>query len=126
MPETKSTGYRLGRDLEYRTKRQLERDGYWVQRAAASKGLVDLVALKPGQILLVQCKRSGSLPPAEWNALHTLAGMLGAVPVMAVMGARGTELWRLLAAKTGKRGARQPMELFVTDEAAAQSAAQSL
>lgn len=45
---------------------------------------------------------------------------------MAVMGARGTELWRLLAAKTGKRGARQPMELFVTDEAAAQSAAQSL
>jgi Holliday junction resolvase len=110
-----STGYRLGRDLEYRVKQLLELDGYWVMRAAASKGTADLAAIKPGQVLLVQCKRSGALPPAEWNELYDLAARLGAVPLMARRGARGTQLLRLTARKDGTRR-RQPMEPFSTDE----------
>lgn len=110
-----SNGYRLGVALEHRVKQLLERDGYFVVRAAASKGLVDLAAMKPRQLLLVQCKRSGSLPPAEWNELFDLAARLGAVPLMARRGPRGTQLHRLTARKDGSRR-RQPMEPFTTDE----------
>lgn len=110
-----TTGYRLGVALEYRVKALLERDGYYVVRSAASKGVVDLAAMKPRQLLLVQCKRSGALPPAEWNELYDLAASLGAVPVMAVKGLRRTELYRLTARKDGSRR-RQPMEPFTTDE----------
>ncbi len=115
MTTARSTGYRLGRDLEYRAKRLLETDGYFVLRAAASKGPVDLVAIKPGQTLFVQCKRSGTLPPAEWNALFDLALPLGAVPLMAVRGLRGTQFQRLTGRKDGSRR-RQPMTPFTTDE----------
>lgn len=111
----RSTGYQLGAALEYRVKALLEKDGYYVVRAAASKGLVDLAAMKPRQLLLVQCKRSGSLPPAEWNALYDLAVHLEAVPVMAVKGPRGTLLYRLTARKDATRR-RQPMEPFSIDE----------
>ena len=121
MASARSTGYQLGTALEHRVKKQLEADGYFVVRAAASKGLVDLVALKWGQTLLVQCKRSGSLPPAEWNALYDLAAQLDAIPLMASKGLRGTQLLRLLARKTGRRAQRQPMEPFVTDEVGALS-----
>ena len=110
-----STGYDLGRALEYRVKGLLERDGYYVIRAAASKGPVDLAAMKPRQLLLVQCKRSGALPPSEWNELYDLAVRLGAVPLMARRGTRGTQLLRLTARKDGTRR-RQPMEPFTVDE----------
>lgn len=110
-----TTGYRLGVALEYRVKQLLERDGYYVIRAAASKGIVDLIALKPHQTLMVQCKRSGALPPSEWNELFGLAERLGAVPLMAVKGLRGTRLMRLTARKDGSRR-RQPMEPFSVDE----------
>lgn len=112
----KSTGYQLGRALETRARQLLEANGYFVVRAAASKGLVDLVAMKPGQTLFVQCKRSGSLPPTEWNALYALALSLGAVPLMGRRGKRGTELLRLTGPKSGLRGRRQPMEAFSVDE----------
>jgi Holliday junction resolvase len=112
-----TTGYQLGTALEHRAKQLLERDGYFVVRAAASKGLVDLVAIKPTQLLLVQCKRSGSLPPAEWNGLFDLALSLGAIPLMASKGPRGTQFHQLTGRKTGKRGQRQPMTPFTTDQA---------
>ena len=115
-----TTGYRLGVALEYRAKQLLEADGYFVVRAAASKGVVDLAAMQPGQLLLVQCKRSGALPPAEWNELYDLAARLGAVPVMAVKGLRGTQFHRLTARKDGSRR-RQPMEPFTTDQVGEQA-----
>jgi Holliday junction resolvase len=114
VAETKSTGYQLGRALEYRVRDQLQADGYFVIRAAASKGPADLVAIKPPQILLVQCKRSGTLPPAEWNQLYDIADSLGAIAVMAVKGLRGTQLLRLTGRKDGTCGRRQPMEPFST------------
>jgi Holliday junction resolvase len=110
-----STGYKLGVALEYRAKQLLEHNGYFVVRAAASKGAVDLVAIKPGQTLLVQCKRSGALPVSEWNTLFDLALSLGAVPVMAVKGLRGTQFHQLTGRKDGTRR-RQPMTPFTIDQ----------
>jgi len=113
-----TTNYERGRALEHRVRTHLREQGYEVLRTAGSKSKVDLVAVKTGQILFVQCKRSGALPPAEWNALWDLAAMAGAVPVLAEQLTRGRRYWRLDARKD-RPGARQPMTEFQIDELAA-------
>lgn len=112
-PKTRSN-YARGRDLEHRVRSHLRDEGYEVLRTAGSKSKVDLVAIKPGQLLFVQCKRSGALPPAEWNALWDLAQLVGAVPVLAEQLKRGRAYWRLTARKD-QPGRRQPMTPFTLD-----------
>jgi hypothetical protein len=72
------TNYRNGANLERAAKRYLEDNGYYVTKSGGSKGVVDLVALKPGEVLLVQCKTDGYLAPAERTALRQLALRLNA------------------------------------------------
>ena len=74
------SGYRDGYKLENAAQHALEADGYWVIRAAGSKGTADLVAMKPGpvlgmavEILFVQCKLSGTMTPGDRNSLTALA-----------------------------------------------------
>ena len=115
------TAYADGRRFEIKTRDRLRADGYEVIRSAGSKSKVDLAALKPGQLLLVQCKRDGVCGPAEWDRLVELAGWVGAVPVLAVNGprGRGVDLWRLTGRKQrGKPMAAQPAVPFLTDEVA--------
>jgi Holliday junction resolvase len=62
----------------------LTEDGYAVSRTAGSKTKVDLFALKPGQLLLVQCKKNGKCPPAERKRLLELSSWVyEAIPVVA-------------------------------------------
>ena len=117
-----TSNYEKGRALEHRVRTHLREEGYEVLRTAGSKSKVDLVAIKAGQILFVQCKRSGALPPAEWNALWDLAQMVGAVPVLAEQLVRGRRYWRLTARKD-QPGARQPYVELTLDELAAEVAA---
>lgn len=49
------SNYSKGRNLEYAAKRRLEESGFTVFRCASSKP-VDLVAVKQGLVMLVQCK----------------------------------------------------------------------
>lgn len=72
------SNYRHGAELERAAKHVLEDNGYFVVKAGGSKGAADLVALKPGEILLVQCKTDGYLRPAERVALADLAIQLRA------------------------------------------------
>ena len=51
-----SNNYIIGRMFEYRVKKQLEKHGYVVFRTAGSHSPADLVALKRGVVVLVQCK----------------------------------------------------------------------
>jgi Holliday junction resolvase len=51
-----TSNYRAGADLERAARKVLEENGYFVVRSAGSKGPVDLVAFKPGEVLFVQCK----------------------------------------------------------------------
>ena len=119
LPEPKPgpNHYRNGRAFEYRVRTQLRDAGFLVLRMAGSKTKVDMIAVRPGELLVIQCKRSGALPPAEWNALYEIAAMFPGVPVLAV-GGRGNRYWRLTHRKD-KRG-RQPMVpyLFAADRAA--------
>ena len=76
------TNYRNGSALELAAKRALEDNGYYVVKSGGSKGVADLVALKPGETLLVQCKTNGYLLPAERVQLRQLALRVGAVPLV--------------------------------------------
>lgn len=111
IKQPKQTMYRFGREFEYRVRDDLKKAGYFVMRSPASKSPVDLCAIRHGASLLVQCKRGGSLPVSEWNALFDLAESVGATPVLAVIPAsrRGCQYFRLIGRKDGTKR-RQPME----------------
>lgn len=106
--------YARGRRLEWEVRDDLALNGYEVLRTAGSKGAVDLIAIKPGEILLVQVKGNGVLAPAGWNALYDLAQMAEAVPVLAERLPRKPIRYLRLAARKNKPG-RQPFEPFLLD-----------
>jgi len=105
--------YRYGRQFEYRVRDQLKANGYFAMRSPASKTPIDLIGIKPGVVLFIQCKRSGVLNPKEWNELYDLAVSCGAIPILASTPRRRvTDYERLLTRKDGSRGQRQPKEPF--------------
>lgn len=77
--------YAHGATFERTVRTSLEEDGYSVLRAAGSKGdsKIDLMAIKPGQILFVQAKLNGLCPPAERSRLREVSGWIGALPIVA-------------------------------------------
>lgn len=80
--------YSNGRDFEYRARDHFRDEGYDVIRSAGSKTKIDLVAIKPGQLVFVQCKKDGKISPAERHTLIRLAWSVGAIPVLARLGDR--------------------------------------
>ena len=48
--------YKSGRAYEYKARKILEREGFYVIRSAGSRGIIDLVAIKPNKIKLIQVK----------------------------------------------------------------------
>lgn len=80
------SNYTDGRRFEWKVRDHLTEQGYTVMRSAGSKTKCDLLAFKPGQVLMVQCKRhGGALPPVERVELLRLAALIPtvALPVMA-------------------------------------------
>jgi hypothetical protein len=79
------SGYRQGRDVEYRVTAYLRLNGYEIQRAASSKGIADVIAAKTGQVLLVTVKRTAMPGPDERAELLRVSRMLpGLVPLVAL------------------------------------------
>ena len=115
------TEYDTGRRFEWKTRDDCKDNGYEVLRAAGSKGgtKIDLVAMKPGQLLFIQCKADGKLGPAEWDRVYEVAGWVGAIPILAANGPRGRGVvyTRLLGPKI-PRARTQPCEPFLLDEIA--------
>jgi len=64
--------YRRGRRFEYRTRNYLRKLGWFVIRQARSS-FPDLIALRDGSILLVECKVNGYMPSAERRHIVSLA-----------------------------------------------------
>jgi len=59
------TSYSKGANFERRVAKFLTNRGWLVIRSAGSKSPVDLVALRQGEVWLVQCKVDGYMLPAE-------------------------------------------------------------
>lgn len=75
--------YEAGRRLEQDTVKELKKNGYEAYRVAGSKGIADVIAFKPGQVLFVQAKTKGVISPGERLDLLWLARMIpGGVPLV--------------------------------------------
>lgn len=114
------TAYATGTRFEHKVRDHLTENGYEVIRAAGSKGAskVDLVAVKPGQLLFIQCKRNGALGPAEWDRLLEVSVMVLAVPLLAANGPQGRGLTYVELCGPKRRGLpmrNQPCRVFHVD-----------
>ena len=76
------TSYEKGRRFEYRVRDFLKNKDYFVLRSPRSKGPVDLVAIRKGEILFIQCKSWGCIDKEEKEQLISLAKSVGAMPLM--------------------------------------------
>lgn len=116
--QPKQTLYRFGRQFEYRVRDALREIGYFVLRSPKSRSPIDLVAIRRGAVLFVQCKRDGALGVSDWNALLDLAVSVGAVPLLAETTATRGQIayWRLLERKDGTKRA-QPRGAFLPEHA---------
>lgn len=65
--------YNAGRRFEYQVRDFLRSKGWWVLRSAGSKSPCDLVALRSGEMMLIQCKKSGNLSTVERDQLIELS-----------------------------------------------------
>lgn len=94
--------YHDGRRVEYAVIEDLKANGYDTIRGASSKGLADVVAIKAGQVLLVNCKRTKPPGPAERVDLLRVAAHLPgvAVPLVALkpLGMKRPQFWELTGA----------------------------
>jgi Holliday junction resolvase len=102
--------YRRGRQLEYKVRDHLRKLGFFAQRSPASKSPVDILAVRRGEVWMVQCKRGGALGVGEWNQLIDTARAAGAIPIMASMETgRGSLAYFHLDQKKDGTKRQQPM-----------------
>jgi Holliday junction resolvase len=74
--------YHHGRRFEYEVRDAFELEGWVVIRSAGSKQKADLVCMRAGVTLLIQCKRGrppGPAERAEFKELCDKAGFTGKV-----------------------------------------------
>ncbi len=94
------SNYEVGRRLEYRIRDLFRRNGYFVIRAAQSKP-IDLVCLRNGRSVLVECKAGRSFLRKERKSeLLDFAKQAGSAVVLARRRRRKVELTDL---ETGRR-----------------------
>ena len=86
------TNYEKGRRFEYRVRDLFKEHGFVVIRAAQSKP-IDLVCLKNGKSILVECKiNKSSLGKDGRNELLHLAESSRAIPILAYREKRKVKL----------------------------------
>ena len=75
------SGYSDGRVVEYAAIHRVTDNGYEHMRGASSKGFCDVLAIKPGEVLFINVKRTTPPGPAERADLLRVAGHLPGVGV---------------------------------------------
>jgi Holliday junction resolvase len=114
------SSYDDGVRVEHAVIHDLQENGYDTVRAASSKGFADVVAVKAGQILFVNCKRTTPPGPVEREKLLRVAGHLPgiALPIVALKPLRQPLQYRVLLGVAPKAWA-----VWTPDEAAEGGAA---
>jgi len=111
----KQSSYKTGRMVEYRVRDKFKEKGFHVLRAAGSKGPADLIAIKTGVLVFIQCKKSMAMGVPEWNSFYDLCVSVKAIPVLAGSPeGRGIECWLMTGRKDGTKSA-QPKEIVQID-----------
>jgi len=104
-----ATNYSRGADFERRTAKNMESFGYVTVRSAGSHSPADIIALRGGDAVAIQCKRDGRLDPDEWNEFWEWCQTGGAVPILAKAGKNGRGIiYAKLTSRKDGRG-RQPL-----------------
>lgn len=75
------SSYHDGRRVEYAVTHHLRDDGYQIIRGSSSKGFADVAALKAGQLLLINVKRTSMPGPAERARLLATAALNPSISV---------------------------------------------
>jgi len=89
--------YSDGRRIEYIVIDDLTDNGYQCTRAASSKGVADVIAIKPGQVCLVNVKRTTMPGPDERRRLLDVCNGDGyLLPLVALKPLRKRLEYRLL------------------------------
>lgn len=78
----KDEWYRKGRSFERLTRYKLQKLGYVVMPSPRSLGPADLLAVKNGTILLIQCKLYGTITKNERKKLIALSEQAGGMPLL--------------------------------------------
>jgi len=68
-----SNNYSRGANFERQVRDLYRSEGWWVGRSAGSHSVVDLIAMRCGEICLIQCKTDGALSKAERAQIIDLA-----------------------------------------------------
>jgi Holliday junction resolvase len=97
VPTSKVTNYERGRSFEYKVQNDLRSHGFTTIRSAGSHSPADLIAVKSGQLLFVQCKRDGKISVEEQGELVLLSQAVGvaAWSILAEPGHPGVAYWFL-------------------------------
>ena len=110
-PPPPSTAFKRGRAFEWRVRDHLTGLGYIVSRSPRSLGPFDLLAAGlRTEVLLIECKAGGYLPPSKWNLLFALARSHFCVPVLVIRHRRKIVYYELTSVKI--KGGPQPMKQF--------------
>lgn len=110
--QIKQTKYKSGRQFEYRVRDHLKGLGYFALRSPGSRTPIDVLAVRPGVVLFVQCKRNGVLSPKEWNTLFDLCRSCGALPILASCPTGRGCTYQEMTARKDQPGKRQPLGQF--------------
>lgn len=111
------SSYARGTAAEKRTAARLRTDGYFVMESRGSHGPADLVAIKPGQVLLIQVKLGEARLASEWwNELAWAARAAGAHAIVADWPKRGQLRLRRIIGTHPARSKAWPCVPFTTDE----------
>jgi len=84
--------YRKGHRWELKVKKMWEAKGYVVYRSAGSKGAADLIALKDGQIVLIQVKVNNKPTRKEVLKLKKEAKKCKATPLLVLWNSKKREV----------------------------------
>ncbi len=99
--------YRKGYRFEMAIYHKFKNAGYFVIRSAGSHGEFDIIAIKDGRILGIQCKYDGRLTKAELERIKETAIKYGILPYLAFAKNRRYYIKNLLADLT------YPLNLFL-------------
>lgn len=112
------TAYTRGDYFEKRVADDLRGNGYFVLQSRGSKTVVDLVAIKTGQVLFVQAKAGLTTPSGtEWNTLHMIATRFGGVPLIADRAGRGRIRYRRITHPHSPHKHDWPALIWTPDDA---------